>query len=297
MSSIKRFLIFIVAAVYIILCSGVLSLAVDLDGVCGNAEWRESTVFVLKEQKIFNNEIKSAVVKTLDGDRYGCVYLAVFEEFEKNGDMGSGEIRIRINDGSDIFINIDKGVTDSGGYDVEAVSTYDELSYCAVTEIAIYSKDSVKSTDEFKINLFDLNGNESNTFTVNFVTESDNTEADEPSEITEKSTKTSKSKSSRTTKVKTTRLKTASAKRYATTKPFNYKKVDKNKTTDIYEDEEIYEIYDEEAPQTITAESRKSPQKMKYAYVAAGTVCAMGVAVAAVICAMKSADSKDKKDK
>lgn len=296
MSVLKRILIFSVAAVYIVLYSGALSFAVDLDGICGNAEWRGSTAFVLNEQKIFNNEIKSAVVKTLDGDRYGCVYIAVLEEFEKNGDIGSGDIRIRINDGNDIFINIDKGVTESGGYDVEAISSYDELSYCAVTEIAIYSKDSVKSTDEFKINLFDLNGNESNTFTVNFPVESEETDGEETTEQTEKQSKTTKSKSSRTTKVKTT--KKASSRKRATTKAFNYKKVDKNKGADEYDEEEDYEYYyDEEAPQLIEAESKDKKQNAKYAYVVAGTVCAMGVAVAAVVCAMKSNDSKDKKDK
>lgn len=291
--ALKRIIIFSAAAVYVVLCSGVISLAVDLDGICGNAEWRESTVFALNEQKIFNNEIKSAVVKTLDGDRYGCVYIAVLEEFEKNGDVGSGNIRIRINDGNDIFINIDKGVTESGGYDVEAISDYDELSYCAVTEIAIYSKDSVKSTDEFKINLFDLNGNESNTFTVNFPVESE--EADEEStEQTEKQSKTTKSKSSRTTKIRTT--KKASSRKTATTKAFNYKKVDKNKKADDYEEEDEY-YYNEDAPQLIEAESRASSPNMKYVYVIAGTVCAMGIAVATVVCAMKSADSKDNNDK
>ncbi len=294
MLKIKRCLIFAVAAVQIILFSGLSTLAVDVDGICGNAEWRESAVFVLNEQKVFGNEIKSAVVKTLDGEKYGCVYLAVFQEFEKNGDINDGKIRLRINDGEDIFITVSDGVTESADYEIEAISDYDELTYYAVTEIAIYLRDGVKPSDEFKINLFDLNGRESNTFTVNFPQAED--EADE-NEISETTEKTSKTKASRTTKYKTTKYKTtkkASSKRKATTKAFNYKKVDKNKYADDYEQEDEY-YYNESAPQLIKAESKAPSQNMKYVYVIAGTVCAMGVAVAAVVSAMKSADSKDKK--
>lgn len=292
MLKLKRCLIFAVAAVQIILFSGVCTLAVDVDGICGNAEWRESAVFDLNEQKIFGNEIKSAVVKTLDGEKYGCVYLAIFQEFEKNGDINDGMVRLRINDGEDIFITVSDGVTESAGYEIEAVSDYDQLTYCAVTEVAIHLRDGVKPSDEFKINLFDLNGRESNTFTVNFPQAED-----EPVENSEATEKTSKTKTSRTTKYKTTKYKTtkkASSRRKATTKAFNYKKVDKNKYADDYENEDEY-YYNENAPQLIKAESKAPSQNMKYVYVIAGTVCAMGVAVAAVVSAMKSADSKDKK--
>ena len=136
----------------------IYALAIETDGICGNYEWEGSTVFVLDEQKHFNNGVKSAVVKMIDSKIESCVYFAFLIEFEKGGYIGDGGIRLRLNDGNSLMINLDEGITDDGGFDAEAATEYDELSFVSATEAAVYYRDSLSSSDTFKINILDLNG-------------------------------------------------------------------------------------------------------------------------------------------
>lgn len=294
---IKRFITALIA-IFLCLCLSIAAFAVDTDGICGNSEWEGSTVFVLDEQKHFNNGIKSAVVKMLDSEVESRVYFAFFIEFEKGGYIGDGGIRLRFNSGGSLIINLDEGITDDGGYDAEAASEYDELSFCSVTEAAVYYKDSLSPSDIFRINLIDLNGNESATFEIS-------PEADAEDDIQSVS---DESGSGNTSKDKTTKEKTAKVKttKLRTDKAFNFKKVDKNKKSaeEIREyDDEIEYIYSDDETtysskeaENITVSVSDSRQNMKYVYVAVGTICAMAIAGAAVLAAMKANDAKDKKE-
>ena len=286
----------------------VTAFAVDTDGICRNSEWEESSVFVLDEQKHFNNGVKSAVVKMLDSKVESCVYFAFLIEFEKGGYMGDGGIRLRFNDGGSLIINLDEGITDDGGYDAEAQTEYDELSFVSVTEAAVYYKDSLSPSDVFRINLIDLNGNESATFEISPEdAEDEDDDAQIISDDEDDSGKTAKEKTAKvkTTKVRTTKLKTAKVK---TTKVFNFKKVDKDRkdAENVRDyDDEIEYIDSEDADdgdftekaENIIVSTSNSKQNVKYIYIAVGTVCAMAIAGAAVLAAMKANDAKEKDKK
>lgn len=294
----------VLVAVLFCLSLSISALAIETDGICGNYEWEGSTVFVLDEQKHFNNGVKSAVVKMIDSKVESCVYFAFLIEFEKGGHIGDGGIRLRLNNGSSLMINLDAGITDDGGFDAEAATEYDELSFVSATEAAVYYRDSLSSSDVFKINLTDLNGKESATFEISLPEEAQDAEDDIQSTADEEDGgKTAKEKTAKvkTTKVKTTKIK--SSRKSKTTKAFNFKKVDKNKKSaeeiKDYDDEIEYvdsdDTYDGEA-ENITVSVSDGRQNLKYVYIAVGTVCAMAIAGAAVLAAMKANDSKDKKD-
>ena len=299
---IKRIL---TAAATVLICAmlGIAAFAIEIDGICGNYEWQDSSVFVLKEQKSFNNKIKSSVVRAKYEEKEGFVYFAILTEYEKDGSLEDGEIKLRVN-GEPILINLCDGVVDDGGFEVYAESMYDEMSYCTVTEAAVYMIDGVTLYDEFKINLFDLNGKESGTFELAFEAESQETEStDENQSETEKEDKTSKTKTTKSKTAKKSSSKKSSYKKSATTKAFNFKKVDKNKKSYEKADGEEYEEYEAEDDYSSAGEAEiivnpsSSSHNEKYIYVAVGTFCALGIAVAAVVCAMKSNEAKDKKEK
>ncbi len=299
----------VLVAILFCLSLSISALAIETDGICGNYEWEDSTIFVLDEQKHFNNGVKSAVVKMIDSKVESCVYFAFLIEFEKGGYIGDGGIRLRLNNGSSLMINLDDGITDDGGFDAEAATEYDELSFVSATEAAIYYRDSLSSSDVFKINIIDLNGKESATFEISLPEDAEDEEDEDTQNISDEENggKTAKSKTTKektakvkTTKVRTTKVKTAKVK---TTKIFNFKKVDKNKKSaeeiKDYDDGIEYvdsdDAYDGEA-ENITVSVSDSKQNLKYIYIAVGTVCAMAIAGAAVLAAMKANDSKDKKD-
>lgn len=305
----------VLVAVLFCLSFSISALAIETDGICGNYEWEGSTVFVLDEQKHFNNGVKSAVVKMIDSKIESCVYFAFLIEFEKGGYIGDGGIRLRLNDGSSLMINLDEGITDDGGFDAEAATEYDELSFVSATEASVYYRDSLSSSDVFKINIIDLNGKESATFEISLPEDAEDAEDEDIQNISDEENggKTAKSKTTkeRTTKVKTTKVRTTkvkttkikSSRKSKTTKAFNFKKVDKNKKSaeeikdydDGIEYVDFDDTYDGEA-ENITVSVSDSKQNLKYIYIAVGTVCAMAIAGAAVLAAMKANDSKDKKD-
>lgn len=298
----------VLVAIFFCLSLSISALAIETDGICGNYEWEGSTVFVLDEQKHFNNGVKSAVVKMIDSKVESCVYFAFLIEFEKGGYIGDGGIRLRLNNGSSLMINLDEGITDDGGFDAEAATEYDELSFVSATEAAVYYRDSLSSSDVFKINLIDLNGKESATFEISLPEDAEDEEDEDTQNVSdeENNGKTAKSKTTKektakvkTTKFRTTKVKTAKVK---TTKIFNFKKVDKNKKSaeeiKDYDDGIEYvdsdDTYDGEA-ENITVSVSDGRQNLKYIYIAVGTVCAMAIAGAAVLAAMKVNDKKDDK--
>lgn len=300
----------VLVAVLFCLSLSITALAIETDGICGNYEWEGSTVFVLDEQKHFNNGVKSAVVKMIDSKVESCVYFAFLIEFEKSGYIGDGRIRLRLNNSSSLMINLDEGITDDGGFDAEAATEYDELSFVSATEAAVYYRDSLSSSDVFKINLIDLNGKESATFEISLPDDAEDSEDEDTQNVSDEGNggKTARSKTTKekTTKVKTTKVRTTkikSSRKSKTTKAFNFKKVDKNKKSaeeiKDYDDGIEYvdsdDTYSGEA-ENITVSVSDGRQNLKYIYIAVGTVCAMAIAGAAVLAAMKANDAKDKKD-
>ena len=219
----------VLVAVLFCLNLSISALAIETDGICGNYEWEGSTVFVLDEQKHFNNGVKSAVVKMIDSKVESCVYFAFLIEFEKGGYIGDGGIRLRLNNNSSLMINLDDGITDDGGFDADAATEYDELSFVSATEAAVYYRDSLSSSDVFKINLIDLNGKESATFEISLPEDDEDSEDEDTQNVYDEGNggKTAKSKTTKekttkvkTTKVRTTKVKTANT--YSTSLPFIY---------------------------------------------------------------------------
>lgn len=285
---IEKFLESIIVALAFCVSLCVIAQAVEVDGICRNREWENAEVFILKEQRNFGNGVKSAVAKAEYSYDDGCVYIAVMSEFQKDGNMEDGAVKLRINDGNEAVINFENGVTDDGGYEIEALSTWDSASGCSSTEISVRFTDSLTSDDVFMLNIVDLQGVESNTFT--FCIENEDG-ADEQTEQSSQKEKTSKSK---TVKNKKSSLKKTSSKKKKTSAAddFTFKKAErgnktaaeksaKNRTASANESEETY------------AEA-ENQHNSRYAYAAAGTLCALAIAVAAVVCAMKSNEDKNK---
>lgn len=269
----------------ILIYFGIGAYAIKIDGALNEHDWNDASVFVLKEQKNFNNKIKSAVVKVLENKQDGFVYLAVMTEFEKDGDINNCKVKIAVNDSEPSVISVCDGVLKNGTYPVEAKSTFDENSSCAFTEASVFFKDGANRSDIIKINIFDMNGAESGTYTI----ELDDEEASADEDLnTEKTTKKS---SSKTTKTKKTTSKKSSSKKTTTKDSFTFKKVDKTKT-EI--DDEIVDESSERDQSTTTEntqivyESEEKTSDKKYVYLIIGAVCAAGVAVAAVVAGTKS---------
>lgn len=277
------------AAVFMMI-SALTAFAISVDGYCSNIEWKEAEVFNLAEQKKLSNSVKSAVVKAQNSKTDGCVYMLIMAEFEKNGSLEDGCVRLRVNDGETAEISAYGDIISDGGYEIEAASECDEYSGCVMIETAIHFKDDITPSDEFRLNFVDLIGEESGTYTIRF------TEEETEPEDAENNSKTEKSKTSKTSKTKSLKKTSSKTKKTKTTDDFTFKKVDKSSV----EPSATAKSGKADDIQSLTAMEISSEQsdgeKRKYAYAAAGTVCALGVAVAAVVCAAKSNENKNKKD-
>lgn len=283
---IEKFLESIIVALAFCVSLCVIAQAVEVDGICRNREWENAEVFVLKEQRNFGNGVKSAVTKAEYSYDDGCVYIAVMSEFQKDGNMEDGAVKLRINDGDEALISLGGGVVDDGGYEIEAVSTWDSASGCSSTEISVRFTDGITSDDAFMLNIVDLQSVESNTFTFRIENEDG---ADRQSEQSSQNEKTSKSK---TVKNKKSSSKKTSSKKKKTsaTDDFTFKKAERGKTTAEKSAENETASANESEETSAEAENQHNP---RYAYAAAGTLCALAIAVAAVMCAMKSNEDKN----
>lgn len=285
---IKKLSFFLIAVVTITVCFNVYAYAIKTDGAINEHEWNDATVFVLDEQKNFNNKIKSSVVKVLENRQDGFVYLAVMTEFEKCGDINDCKVKVAVNDSNPSVISIGEGIIENGTYPVEAASTADANSGCAFTEIAVFFKDGAKRSDIIKINIFDMKGTESGTYIIEL--EDDEEISEEAESADEKDKKESSSKTTKAGKTRKTSSKKSSSVKTTKIDDFTFKKVDKSKTEaeDIVDESGKKESVSEtEQSQTVYEEEEKTFNK-KYFYLIIGAVCAAGIAVAAVAVASKS---------
>ncbi len=282
----------ILAAALICTASAFGAAALKIDGVSGASEWKNADTFVLEEQDDFGNNVKSAVVKLLNNEKSGYAGLLFMIEFQKDGNMEDGQIRLQLNDGKSAIISIGTGVTETGGLNIDAESDYDSLSGCSITEVMIERRNGIHPDDVISVFITDLSGNESNEFIIQ--TENEEPEEDPVSDETEKSVKSSK-----TTKAKSSKSAKTTQKKAKTTKKngFTFKKVDKNRTEkELSQTDSV--SYDEDGNTVLILDSETEEKSdKKYIFIAAACVCALGVTVAAAAGAIKSNEEKDKKDK
>lgn len=290
-TAVRKVSCIILAAAWICAASAFGVAALKIDGVYSASEWKNSDVYVLDEQEDFGNGVKSAVVRLLNNEKSDYAGLMFMIEFEKDGNMDDGQIRIQLNGGDSAVISIGAGVTETGGLNIDAESECDPVSGCSITEAVIERKNGIRPGDVISVFITDLTGNESKEFIIEPETEEpgDTASDDENS----KSEKTSKS---RTTKIKTTKVKTSKSK---TSKDddFTFKKVDKNKSKSQDKTESKARNSGGDGTAVILEEDSDEKSDGRYIIIAAACVCALGVTIAAAAGAIKSGEEKDKKDK
>lgn len=209
----------LVFSIFVFCGFGMNAYAITTDGILTESDWKKAPAVVLENQRSFNNKVKSAVVKTVEDRKNGYIYIAVMIEFDKSGDLKDGAVKLSVNETSPALIKIGDGVVEKGDYSVEAGSDTDELTGCTVTEIAVFFRDGLSSTENFKINIVDSEGTESGTYTVTVKEKEPETTAPKTEKPTEpKTTKPTTSKTTKTTTTKTTTTKTTKATTTKTTK-------------------------------------------------------------------------------
>ncbi len=227
----KRFAEKFTAAAFIlavIICSsGINACAIKIDGILTDSEWKNAPVFVLENQRNFENKINSAVVKTVTDKKKGLICLAVMIEFQKVGNLTDGSMKLSVNGTESALIKLGSGVVKDGYYPMESCSDIDELSGCTITEIAVHFKDGPSSCETVKFVFVDLNGEESGVYTVE-VKEPETTTA---KTTTEKTTKTTTTKTT-TTKTPTTKITTEKTAKSETTKTTSEKSTTERTTAE-----------------------------------------------------------------
>lgn len=222
---VRKISFFLCLLFVVMFCFNIGAFAIKTDGIMNEDAWNDASVFVLEEQKNFNNKIKSSVVKVVENKKDGYVYLAVMTEFEKGGSMSDGKVKIAVNNSDPAIISIGGGVVENGAYPIEAASKIDENLRCAFTEIEVFFKDGAKRSDIIKINLFDLDGTESGTYKIEL-------EEEETTTTQKKTEKETTSKTTKTTTTKTTTSKTTTTKTSkSTTSKETTSKTTKTKTS------------------------------------------------------------------
>lgn len=218
---VKKILASFLAVVIVVFSSFFSTYAITADGILTESDWKKAPAVVLETQKSFNNKIRSAVVKTVEDRKNGYIHLAVMVEFEKCGNMKDGAIKLSINGSEPSLIKLGGEVERNGAYSVEAGSDYDENSGSSVTEISVFFKEGLSHSDSFKINIIDLEGNESGAYTVKVeekttttatTTTTHRTEPKITKPTTVKTTKATTEKTTKTTTRKSTTVKSTTSK-------------------------------------------------------------------------------------